>query len=525
MTTKDDENTVTPISLCKVTNPQRPNSNSISYPSPPTSTSQTTGVSGEKVCPNTALGSPPLSPPPTPLRKSTAPRAHEKQTAEEKIDAATLRASLGIDDKRCGAPAKTGKPCRCLSPAVNRAAVTSQLDSITGLTQSSVELEDELDKLAKLVHCKYHDNGLPKKNRIETWIRVFPVGEEDAAMLIEKKIRTLLDLESSQCIAVVDCTDLRCREKIGGQRVSNCASTIDEIVKQEVYSNTSYLNGLLKVLETNMYCPKHIKERPLQKVASWRSTIEGFLPEKTVMLLEGGVHNEAGDASSIPKTGYIAESVSASEGDSPTSRNISWSIPNFDRDLSTYWPVTYNTSTFDILEESTRPDDYESSYKMIKEEMNKPLEDEDIQKGYVYMYEVEGNPGFVKIGYTTQSVEKRLQDWEFKCNRATKTLYPVPLGTATAIPHAKRVEALCHTELDHRRIRIYCNCCLTQHLEWFRISSTEAITVIQKWSNWMTTSPYKSWLRNRAKWTIKEEERVKANDMNRFLMDISESIQ
>jgi hypothetical protein len=265
--------------------------------------------------------------------------------------------------------------------------------------------------------------------------------------------------------------------------VNNCALTIDEIVNPDMYLNHSYLEGLLKVLETNMYCYQHINQQPLQKVASWKSRIVEILAPHLAKLPETGAPEETGGPLASPST---------SRSDGIVSRSESLSILSFDRDLSTYWPARYNTSPFEILARSDRLSDYKSSNEMVKEEMRRELHDKNQKDGHMYMYEVEGNPGFVKIGYTTRSVEERLQEWDFNCNRAPKVLYPVPSSTAAAIPNARRVEALCHAELDHRKIRIYCDGCLKPHLEWFEISCTEAIAVIQKWSNWMATRPYRS---------------------------------
>jgi hypothetical protein len=139
--------------------------------------------------------------------------------------------------------------------------------------------------------------------------------------------------------------------------------------------------------------------------------------------------------------------------------------------------------------------------------VTKPLDGRDQEDGYVYLYVVEGNKGFVKVGYTGRSTEIRHKELGFDCNRDPKVLYPIPSNSAMVVPHARRIEALCHAELDHRRIRIYCRGCLKQHIEWFEISPAEAIAVIQKWSKWMTTRPYQSiQLRSVVKWTLKEEE-------------------
>lgn len=509
--------------------PQKSNSTSVPYPSPPNSPPQTKApiprlprVSGDRARPPGAVSTAPLSPPATPPRQSSASTVHE-QPIEGNVNAATLRTRLGLGNGRCGAITKLGRPCRSWSPAANRVGVISQLESMINLTHSSKELEAALDKLVMLVHCKNHDSGLPKKSRIEAWKMEFPVGEASTtnpATSAEKRIRKALDLESTQCIGVLGSTDSRCAGGIGGQRVKNCAATIDEIVNPDVYLDDAYLDDLLKVLETNMYCPQHINEQPLKMVASWKSSIVEILEEHLVKFAESGAPERTGSPSRAPN---IQESGSppTKRSDVLVLRSGSQSIPNFDRDLSKFWPAAYDTSPFEIIERSAGLADYKSSYDMINREMTRELGEKDQINGHVYMYEVEGNKGFVKIGYTARLVEDRLREWDFHCNRAPRALYPIPSSTVAKVPNARRVEALCHAELDHRRIRIYCKACLKQHLEWFEIPSAEAIAVIQKWSNWMATGPYKSiQLRSGVKWTIREEQRERARDMDRFIREI-----
>jgi hypothetical protein len=525
MSSRNDEKGDAATNLSNPPKPQKLNSNSIPYPSPPNSPPQTPRVPRNESRPAGAVSSSPLSPPTTPSKHLSAITVHEKQPTEETVNSATLRARLGLDNKLCGALTKSKWPCKGWSPAANRAEVTSQLESMISLTQSSMELEAALDKLAKLVHCKYHDNGLPKKDRIEAWKMKFPVGEASATnptILVEMEIRKVLVLKSTKCIGLVDSADSRCERKIGGQRVNYCALTIDEIVNPDIYLNHSNLEGFLNVLETNMFCDRHINKQPFRNVASWKSRIAKILAEHLTKLAETGTPEDTGGPSGVQNPQGPSASPSTSRSDGVVSKSENLSILNFDRDLSTYWPATNNNSPFDIITRSKRPDDYKSSYEMVKHEMKRELDYKDQRDGHVYMYEVKGNPGFVKIGYTTRSVEERLQEWVFNCNRDPKALYPVPTNTTAVIPNVRRVEALCHAELNHRNIRIYCDRCLTQHLEWFEISSTEAIAVIQKWSNWMAIRPYQSRrLRNKVKWTLKEEETERTRDIDRFMREIS----
>jgi len=188
-------------------------------------------------------------------------------------------------------------------------------------------------------------------------------------------------------------------------------------------------------------------------------------------------------------------------------------------DLASYWPKAYDTSPFEIIANANTLVKSTLPQKLIRSEMSKNLEGRDLDNGYLYAYEVDGNKGYVKIGYTARSITDRHDEWSFDCNRQIKPLYPSLLvgsgsdpddlaaTTAMLVPHARRVEALCHAELNHRRVRIYCRACLKQHIEWFRLSPVEAIAVIKKWTRWMARQPYElRQLRDGSKWVLKATE-------------------
>lgn len=206
----------------------------------------------------------------------------------------------------------------------------------------------------------------------------------------------------------------------------------------------------------------------------------------------------------------------------PISRRARSVSPRLDQDPMAFWPETYDTTAFDIIARGGNLADYASSYELIQSEMAKSLGEEDQRDGFVYLYEVEGNSGFVKLGYTGRSLEARHAEWDFDCNRAVKVLYPDPSVSAIVVPNARRVEAMCHAELDHRKIRLYCKGCLKQHIEWFEITPKEGVAVVRKWSKWISTSPYQSpRLRSGGNWTLKEEERQKIGNIDRFRKEIS----
>lgn len=508
-------------------------STSVSYPSPPSSPLQTqprisqlSRVIGEKPRSAKTSSAAPISPPATPPRSSSVSPVAYTQPPASKLDVSTLRIRLGLVGGKCGGRTKAGHPCRCASPVENRARVASQLESMTSLTQSSAELAAALDKLAMLVHCKWHDNGLAKEARIEAWTAAFPVGEAaatttaDPAAAVEKRIRKVLNLESTLCIGIAASTDERCQRGIGGQNVQNCLATIDDIVKPEIYLDDAFLDGLLKVLETNMYCHLHVNRRPLKMVRLWKASIVEIrkgLPVKSVASSPTARVGSSFRGSESPSTKTSMAAPVSQSARLPTP-------PNFDQDLTTYWPKAYDTSPFNIISRNATDGlaDSQSSRAKVKSEIMRELNPRDPTSGHVYVYEVDGNPGFVKIGYTGRLVEDRHQEWSFDCNRDPRVLYPLPSAAVAAVKNPHRVEELCHAELDHRRIRIYCKACLKQHLEWFEVPAAEAIAVIQRWSRWMATDPYQRIdLRSGPKWTIREEERRRTRDMDRFMQEIS----
>ncbi|KAL8855461.1 MAG: hypothetical protein Q9178_007894 [Gyalolechia marmorata] len=475
------------------------------------------------------------TPPTSPAQNASDPMPKEKEPPKNRnqMNASNLKSRLGLDDWRCGGLTQKKKPCMVQIPDKNKDRINSQIESIIATTLPPLKLESELEKLVMLVHCHYHDHGYPKDSRIDAWTTAFPVIDDDTKLVVsvQKQIKKALGPVSTLCIGVT-LKGMRCKQKLGGQKVQNCTKMIDEIVKPEVYFTDAYLDGLLNDLETNMYCHLHMKKQHLKNVASWKSSIteirnkadsellqsiENSAPEGLKSLIRSGNSQDTRNLSTKKSNNFLLQNRGLQ-----TPRSLRSLSTELDRDLVTSWQEAYDTTAFNIIAKSDRLTDYQSSYDLVHREVKKPLDLEDQKDGYVYLYEVEGNKGFVKIGYTGRSIEIRHREWGFDCNRDPKVLYPTDSGSALVVPNARRIEALCHAELDHRRIRIYCQGCLKQHIEWFEISPAEAIAVIQKWSKWMTTNPYRSLhLRYGVKRILNEEEMRKARNISHFMKEIS----
>ncbi|KAJ9656258.1 hypothetical protein H2198_005109 [Neophaeococcomyces mojaviensis] len=115
-----------------------------------------------------------------------------------------------------------------------------------------------------------------------------------------------------------------------------------------------------------------------------------------------------------------------------------------------------------------------------------PLIDRDFESGSVYIFSRDSSPGYVKIGWTAQSVQGRLRDWS-KCGYTPRLLFETH-----DIPHAQRVETLTHYELVREwRRESKCKVCVRSHQEWFEISKEAAIQVLFDWAKFMKRAePY-----------------------------------
>jgi hypothetical protein len=393
-----------------------------------------------------------------------------------------------------------------------KAKIDKMIKSMLGFIPSSPELEGELENLAKLVHCWHHDHGQYIKSRAEEWIATIATGDptNKPFLSLERQIRKALDGLSTRCIGETQAQG-NCSREIGGQKAQNCTSTINEIVYSATYlGDDDDIEYLLKVLEHNRLCDRHDRQ-PLKHAELWKSRI---------MEIHSICHAEGAKLTKDTLPSASQNRVVL------TARTSRLSTLKLNMDPAEYWPAAYDVSPFSIIERSDRLNDYELSYSKIAGQARRPLNAKlgELKDGYVYMYEVEGNDGFVKIGYTSRTTDERHEEWAFACNRAPKLLYP-DSSNPQKVPNARRVEALCHAELYHRRIRIYCTGCLKQHIEWFEIAPVDAIAVISKWSNWMASKPYQEKnLRAGSRWVLKTEEGKRFDDIKTFLKDISHPV-
>lgn len=436
------------------------------------------------------------------------------------LTASSLKKLFGIDNWKCGGLTKSQTPCRRNIPTRFHTRIDELIESMIS-DHSSSQLQLDLESLVSLVHCHQHRRGYVKEVRLDKWSDLLPSEPDQVAYgtSIERKIELCLGRLSTQCMGTTGVNE-RCKKSIGGQKIQNCIKTIEKISAADVYLNDTSLDLFLRILATNMRCHLHMRQSCLKDLASWRARIWDVL-EKTTPVPDR--LKKINTSNKIPRQvlSLPAHETGTKQKDKVSKAGPVMDLPSFPiyvdstNNLDEYWPEQYDTTPFDIVERSDRPYDYKASYVGVRKQMEKQLSANDQKSGYLYMYEVDGNKGFVKIGLTTRPIDKRHGEWCFDCNRKSRPLFPIPASKAELVPNVPRVEKLCHAELKHRQVVIYCQGCLKTHKEWFELSPTEAIAVVEKWSAWMKREPY-----HPDRLLLKEEEAHKVSNMDNYMASV-----
>jgi hypothetical protein len=402
----------------------------------------------------------------------------------------SMKKGLGLDNLKCGHPKdRTDDPCnwKLASPMKK---VDSQIEKMIHLDLVSRDFEPELRILIGLTNCKHHRRPKDYTRRMKDWKKVFLAEGEHLAW--DERIKEVLGRAPTKCCGI-NLKGKRCGNDMGGQKVQHANKTIAEIIKPEVFLDKDDREYALEVLIACTFCRYHTNQSK-DKLTLWKSSLE-----------------EICDQFQIPETKEQARS----QTESRVARSRREGTPPAE-----CWPDTRDTSPLISQIAPSRPFHKEDAYRLIKEALLSDFDQVEQEDGCVYAYQVDGNKDFVKIGYTAQAIEERLEKWDFACNRASARVYPAN-EESMQIPFAKRVEALCHAELQYRSEYIDCSACDVQHQEWFRVSVDEASMVIKKWTAWVKTKPYQPRTLEKnechAGWYLSDEIQQKTENMLVFM--------
>lgn len=125
-------------------------------------------------------------------------------------------------------------------------------------------------------------------------------------------------------------------------------------------------------------------------------------------------------------------------------------------------------------------------HKILKD-MKKPLGTRGFRPGWIYGFTDPTIRGrHIKIGYTDDSVEERMEKWE-ECGYKPIEEFRVFMPCAV-----RRMEGLIHSTLHIEAEYASCpaESCKRKHREWFNISKREAKGVVEMWKKFSELMPY-----------------------------------
>ncbi|KAI7327920.1 hypothetical protein KC315_g6874 [Hortaea werneckii] len=145
--------------------------------------------------------------------------------------------------------------------------------------------------------------------------------------------------------------------------------------------------------------------------------------------------------------------------------------------------------------------------KNVLELIRKPLQYNDartwLKPGSVYVVR-DPELKLVKIGYTTDSIDKRVGKIGSQCRASSQQWQIEHEDPNISILAYRRLERLVHTDLAPHRWFFLCKCGstkddpnrVTEHQEWFDVSPEIAIKTIKLWRTFLLRNPYGEPLKN-----------------------------
>ncbi|KAH7320664.1 meiotically up-regulated gene 113-domain-containing protein [Stachybotrys elegans] len=460
----------------------------------------------------------------TPPMPTVSDSMVELPDTEESIALQTWKKALSLDEGRCGATTKsTNNIGRCM---INIASSrTTEIDNLIRilrrLNHSPRQVERHLDNLAKLVHCHWHDHPPIRDIRIEEWLAALP--DSPRTPTPERRLRTILGPVPSKCASLTK-LGKPCKKSVKRDDQYLCGKTISKMVQiATAASDDDTLDDLAYlalVLRHHILCHSHQTYTPTYQ-DECASAIDKFQAACQHERKRQEAENAIAGANDT-REGNTAVRVDGSHAlitppSSPKTLKVR-------RNPRNYWEQGFDTSPFDVLGKNDTVEEYKTPNEMIRSvaedllDTSPKLSENEMTNGYLYSFTVPGNERFVKIGFTTREGETRIEEWKKSCNRDPIVLYLA----MKAVPHAHRVEKLVHAELMEHRVRIYCERCGKQHIEWFEAPEAVVIASLKKWSLWMAGKPYEE---KHSDWHLKEKYKKRLHNVEEFLKDLQEGVE
>lgn len=479
-----------------------------------------------------------LTPPVSPAAKQTLLKAVETNAAPDatKLSKDELSSLLGFRENLCPSLTKDDLPCKRPSTRATRPAVANLFETMLCLTQASPNFSSNLQQLAQNAHCPSHQHNRYIEASVKRWSPLFP-----GTPPISEQLRQAVSQESRHCFYLRKQDDAHEKEKKcenrGGRKVQHYAKTIPHIVEAALAFATGCeaereeLDYLLQVLAYNALCEEHQFHKEDLRIR-WEKEIFAVLKaiERPLTPLTDTV-----GPGLIPELNKTTSRLGASP--TPTER-FDFHSPqrkedNSKRDPSKHWPSEFDENGYKLIGKTNAAAPVPSHAQVglkLQKELNEALKE--TEEGFVYIYKIKGHDDLVKIGFTQRTVADRHEDWQFSCNRKVICIYPEAQDDKK-VKYARRIEALCHAQLAHCKTEVYCDACMSRHIEWFKIDDKEAIAIVKSWSKWAQSEPYEKKPNQNKKsekdrdfvWPLRAEQRTQLDDLPSFMQRLSLSAE
>ncbi|OAQ99782.1 hypothetical protein LLEC1_07709 [Akanthomyces lecanii] len=411
---------------------------------------------------------------------SIASDDEKSEAAEEALKLKAWKIALSLADMKCGAIRKDDETCENKISAKKADRMNDLLKLLWVPDNTSLEVETHLDSLAKLAHCHYHDHPPAREARVTKWLVVLPGAPRLPSL--QKSLRNILVSTPIKCTSVRK-DGKACGKAVGREKRFYCDKTIAKMINMAMdpTDEDDPLLLLVKVLQHYMLCHLHCVP-PYKQQDEWTRRINKF---RAACQNEMNMRSRENESSNNAKEKEESLKNNADESKLATPPPTPSSLRAVN-DPASYWDTGYETSRFDILGKRDMVDESKSTFDEIRDITRAPLNtdtkksENEVNDGFVYLYKVPGNE------------------------------------------HLRLV----HAELMEHRVRLYCERCGKQHVEWFEVPAEDAVRVVEKWSRWMRTTPYvKRETRKGVTWYLKEAEAKRLSDVAKFLQELQSDME
>jgi hypothetical protein len=274
------------------------------------------------------------------------------------------------------------------------------------------------------------------------------------------------------------------------------------LCKVDFHLGEDALIGLILNLMSRCLCTQHLNKRT-PALSEMRQNL-GTMPDDEKIILRGwikallqtsgvkekeSVHSKQVSTTTRPKTAEgptnAAESSPGSSYKGPFTRSMG---AQQRQNEATLCAVPNPISKTGCIQKwrAYKQNATRTPSELIENLLTRGLLPSEEKAGYIYMYWYPPNFGYLKIGHTTKTPEKRFEQWQKQCKHPIQDAH----RQSRFVKHVALVEKLVHAELRDRRVQEIDCICGRIHQEWFTVTPAQALKVLDKFASYMDQALY-----------------------------------